>query len=73
MDEVSNFSPEIAVPTTVKIPEPITAPIPSAVSDTGPSVFLSACSGRSDSAISLSMDLVAKIWRGSGMAPVESP
>jgi hypothetical protein len=27
------------VPITVKIPEPITAPIPSAVSDQGPSVF----------------------------------
>jgi len=56
--------PPIAVPMTVKIPEPMTAPIPSAVSDTGPSVFFSAVSGCSLSAISLSMDLVAKICRG---------
>jgi hypothetical protein len=36
--------------------------MPSAVSETGPSVFFSACSGRSDSEISLSMDLRANIW-----------
>jgi hypothetical protein len=46
------------------MPEPITAPMPSAVRDTGPSVFFSAVSGCSLSAISLSMDLVAKICRG---------
>jgi hypothetical protein len=45
------------------MPEPITAPTPSAVSETGPSDFFSAVSGRSLSAISLSMDLVAKICR----------
>ena len=61
MDEVSNFCPAMAVPTTVKIPEPITAPIPNAVSDHGPSVFFSRRSGSSDSEISLSMDLQAKI------------
>ena len=66
---VSNFSPAIAVPTTVKIPEPITAPIPSAVKETGPSVFFSACSGLSDSEISLSIDLVAKICLVSALAP----
>ena len=58
--------PPIAVPMTVKMPEPMTAPMPSAVSETGPSVFFSAVSGCSLSAISLSMDLVAKIclvWR----------
>ena len=60
--------PPMAVPMTVKIPLPITAPIPKAVSDTGPRVFFSACSGRSESAISLSMDFVAKIWRGSGVS-----
>ena len=60
--------PPIAVPMTVKMPDPITAPTPSAVSDTGPSVFLSAVSGCSDSLISLSMDLVAKICRGSGLS-----
>jgi len=64
MDEVSNFCPAMAVPTTVKIPEPITAPMPSAVSDHGPSVFLSRCSASSESEISLSMDLHAKTWLG---------
>ena len=54
---------------TVKMPDPITAPMPSAVSDTGPSVFFSACSGRSDSEISLSIDLVAKICLASALAP----
>ena len=43
----------------------MTMPMPSAVSETGPSVFLSACVGRSDSEMSLSMDLVAKICLGS--------
>ena len=58
--------PPMAVPMTVKMPEPMTAPMPRAVRETGPRVFLRACSGRSDSAISLSMDLVAKICRGRG-------
>ena len=53
--------PPIAVPMTVKMPEPMTAPMPRAVNETGPSVFLRACSGRSDSEISLSIDLVRKI------------
>jgi hypothetical protein len=53
----------MAVPITVKIPDPMTMPTPSAVSETGPSVFLSECSGRSESVMSLSIDLVAKIWR----------
>ena len=57
--------PPIAVPITVKMPDPITAPIPSAVSDTGPRCFFSACSGRSESEISLSIDFVRKICRGS--------
>ncbi len=57
--------PEIAVPMTVKMPEPITAPMPSAVSDHGPRVFFSACSGSSESRISLSMDLRATSWLGS--------
>lgn len=63
----SNFSPEMAVPMTVKMPEPMTAPMPSAVSDQGPSVFLSACSGSSESEISLSMDLQASSWLGSAV------
>ncbi len=61
--------PPIAVPMTVKMPEPMTAPMPSAVNETGPRVFLRACSGDSDSEISLSMDLVAKICRASLLAP----
>ena len=55
--------PPIAVPITVKMPEPMTAPMPRAVRETGPSDFLRACSGRSESEMSLSMDLVAKICR----------
>jgi len=56
--------PPMAVPMTVKMPLPMTAPMPRAVSETGPRVFFRACSGRSDSSMSLSMDLVAKICRG---------
>jgi hypothetical protein len=69
MDEVSNFCPAIAVPMTVKMPEPMTAPMPSAVSDQGPSVFFSRCSGSSESEISLSMDLHAKSWFASFRLP----
>jgi hypothetical protein len=54
---------------TVKMPEPITAPMPSAVKETGPSVFFNACSGLSDSEISLSIDLVRKICLASALAP----
>src|ERR1700757_2916016 len=61
--------PPIAVPITVKMPDPITAPMPSAVSETGPSVFFKACSGLSDSEISLSIDFVAKICLASALAP----
>jgi len=55
----------MATPITVKMPEPMTAPIPSAVSETGPRCLWSAFSGSSESDISLSMDLVAKICLGS--------
>ena len=61
--------PPIATPIMVKIPDPITAPIPSAVKETGPSVFFNACSGISDSEISLSIDLVRKICLASALAP----
>jgi hypothetical protein len=61
--------PPIAVPITVKMPDPITAPMPSAVSETGPNVFFKACSGLSDSEISLSIDFVAKICLASALAP----
>ena len=64
--------PPMAVPMTVKMPEPMTAPMPRAVSETGPSVFFNACSGRSDSAISLSMDFVRKICLASALAPEKS-
>ena len=62
--------PPMAVPMTVKMPEPMTAPMPRAVRETGPRVFLRAFSGCSDSEMSLSMDFVAKICRGSVGAPV---
>jgi hypothetical protein len=62
--------PPMAVPMTVKMPLPMTAPMPRAVRETGPRVFFKACSGRSESAISLSMDLVAKICRGSGLSSI---
>jgi hypothetical protein len=64
---VSNCSPEIAVPMTVKMPEPMTAPMPSAVSDQGPRVFFRECSGSSESLISLSIDLRASSWLGSAL------
>jgi hypothetical protein len=70
MDEVSNFSPAMAVPMTVKMPEPMTAPIPRAVSEMGPSDFFNACSAHSESLISLSMDLRAKSC-DRGAAPAE--
>src|SRR5271156_3282401 len=62
--------PPMAVPITVKMPDPMTMPTPRAVSETGPRVFLRACSGRSESEISLSIDLVRKICRASVLAPV---
>src|ERR1017187_3224052 len=59
-----NCSPAMAVPMTVKMPEPITAPMPSAVRDHGPRLFLSESSGSSDSLMSLSIDLRASSWLG---------
>src|SRR5579863_9420982 len=46
------------------MPEPITAPMPSAVSDQGPRDFFNECSGSSESRISLSIDLRASSWLG---------
>ena len=66
-------SPRMAVPTTVKMPEPMTAPIPSEVSATGPSVFLRRVSGFSESEISLSMDFLAKSWDARTVLLRESP
>jgi hypothetical protein len=59
----------MATPMTVKMPDPMTAPMPRAVNETGPRVFFNACSGRSDSEISLSIDFVAKICLASALAP----
>src|ERR1700693_1039026 len=44
------------------MPEPMMAPIPSAVSDHGPSVFCRRWPGDSDSEISLSIDLQQRSW-----------
>jgi len=49
----------MAVPMTVKMPEPMTAPMPSAVSDHGPRLFFNERPGSSDSRMSLSIDLRA--------------
>src|ERR1700751_677757 len=52
--------PAMEVPITVKMPDPMTAPMPSAVSDTGPRDFFSAFSAHSESLMSLSIDVRAK-------------
>src|ERR1700676_2851942 len=57
MDGAWKYSPAAAVPVSTKMPEPMMAPMPSAVSDQGPSVFCRRCPGDSASEISLSMDL----------------
>src|SRR5579863_6323779 len=62
IEDALKYSPAAAVPVRTKIPEPITAPMPSAVSDQGPRVFCRRWPGVSDSAISLSMDLQQKSW-----------
>src|SRR5271157_144244 len=62
MEGAWKYSPAAAVPVSTKIPEPMMAPMPSAVSDHGPSVLLSRVSGFSDSEISLSMDLQQRSW-----------
>src|SRR5208283_343032 len=62
MDGAWKYSPAAAVPVRMKIPEPIMAPIPSAVSDHGPRVFCRRCPGASESEISLSIDLQQKSW-----------
>src|SRR3979411_2341083 len=62
MEDAWKYSPAAAVPVRTKIPEPMIAPMPSAVSDHGPSVLLSLVSGCSESEISLSMDLQHNAW-----------
>ena len=62
MEGTWEYSPAAAVPVRTNIPEPMMAPIPSAVSDHGPNDLGSLWPGRSESAISLSMDFLAKSW-----------
>src|SRR5579862_4982943 len=62
IDGAWKYSPAAAVPVRTKIPEPMTAPMPSAVSDHGPRDFCSRWPGVSESAISLSIDLQQKSW-----------
>src|SRR5260221_8791060 len=57
MEETCSFCPAMAVPTTVKIPEPMTAPIPSEVRLSQPSDFFNRRSGSSASEISWSIFL----------------
>src|SRR5712672_162802 len=62
MEGAWKYSPAAAVPVSTKMPEPMIAPMPSAVRDQGPRVFCSRCPGASDSEISLSIDLQQKSW-----------
>src|SRR5258707_155305 len=57
IEETCSFCPAIAVPTTVKIPEPITAPMPSEVRLSHPSDFFNRISAFSESDSSWSMFL----------------
>src|SRR5260370_41450121 len=57
MEETCSFCPGMAVPTTVKIPEPMTAQIPREVRLNQPSDFFNRRSGSSASEISWSMFL----------------
>src|SRR5258708_32365516 len=57
IEETCSFCPAIAVPTTVKIPEPITAPMPSDVRLSHPSDFFNRISAFSESDSSWSMFL----------------
>src|ERR1044071_9948482 len=66
IDGAWKYSPAAAVPVSTKMPEPMTAPMPRAVSDQGPSVFCRRWPGASDSEISLSIDLQQKSWLSEG-------
>src|SRR5215472_16333389 len=59
-DLLRKCSPAAAVPVTVKIPDPITAPMPNATRLQTPSYFLSRLSSSSDEAISASMLFVRR-------------
>lgn len=69
----SIFSPAIAVPITVNMPEPITAPMPSDVRLSQPSDFLSLFSGFSESEMSRSMLFVRKSCESNRHLPVRLP
>src|SRR6266436_9912540 len=60
IDETCSFCPAIAVPTTVKIPEPITAPMPSEVRLSHPRDFFNRISAFSESDSSWSIPLQRK-------------
>jgi hypothetical protein len=62
-------SPAAAVPVNTKMPDPMMAPIPSAVSDHGPSDFFRLCSGCSASDMSLSIDLQQRSWLSREVLP----
>src|SRR5262245_19156882 len=64
IDGASKCSPAAAVPVRTKIPDPMIAPMPSAIIDQGPRAFRRRCSGSAASAISLSMDLQQRSWLG---------
>src|SRR5712692_8037742 len=57
MDETWSFWPAMAVPITVKIPDPMTAPIPRDVRLSQPRVFFKRRSGSSESEINRSIFL----------------
>ena len=71
MEEASNFCPAIAVPTTVKMPEPITAPMPSAVRLSHPRDFFNRRSGSSASDINWSIFLTRNSPEPNGHHPFE--
>src|SRR5258708_29707441 len=60
MEEVWNFWPAIAVPTMVKMPEPMTAPMPREVRLSQPNDFFNRNSAPSQSEMSWSMFLRRK-------------
>src|ERR1700678_4253556 len=61
-DLARKCSPAAAVPVTVKMPDPMTAPTPSAIKLQTPSDFFSRRSGSSEAAIRASMLLVRRSW-----------
>src|ERR1700722_5925762 len=62
IDFARKCSPAAAVPVTVKIPDPMTAPTPSAIRLQTPSDFFNRRSGSSEAAIRASMLLVRRSW-----------